>query len=94
MTLEEKKAYIRANYGTLTPKEISEDVALEPGRVRQIARRMGLYRQAPRRSNKAKCKPCMLYVNGVCIYNLEAEASRCRNMRFTTAKFPTDGRNE
>lgn len=56
---------------------------------------MGLYKYTkPRRRTMGKCKGCMLNADGVCIYHLEAEANRCRGMRYTKAKFPTDGRND
>lgn len=95
MTLEETKAYIKAHYGTMTPNEIGRELGRSPDRVRQIARRMGLYKYTkPRKRTMAKCKGCMLNADGICIYHLEAEANRCRGMRFTKAKFPTDGRNK
>ena len=83
MTKEELK-YIRLHYYKETPKEIAEALGRTVDNVRMVARRMGLYRHAPK--PKRKCEGCQLCCRGHCIF--QAEASACKVMRYTSAKWP------
>lgn len=85
---EEIKRFIRANYDKMTAKEIGAEIGRTPDRVRQIARRMGFYKQAARQPRGSKCQSCMLSAYGFCVYRLEAEAWKCKYYRFTTAEWP------
>ena len=88
MTHKELQAFVKANYGTMRPKDIAAKFGLTPNRIRQIARRMGMYKYPARKPNMAKCGGCLLNADGVCIYHLEAAANRCRTMRYTKGKWP------
>ena len=89
MELAQVKTYIKNNYGKQSPREIAEALGYTSDYIRQVARRMGYRRQAPRKGNRARCKGCMLSTReGVCIYHLENETWRCRSMRYNTTKWP------
>ena len=84
MTKEELK-YIRLHYYKDSPKEIAEALGRTVDNVRMVARRMGLYRHAPR--PRRKCDGCQLWCRGYCIYHAEG-SNECKTLRYTSAKWP------
>lgn len=81
----EARKYIAENYGKMKPKEIAEEIGQTSDYVRQVARRMGLFRgKGYRGEPRSACKGCMMFCNGECLARLD----KCSAARYTNAKWP------
>lgn len=81
---EAAKKYIAENYGTMKPKEIAEALGKTQDWVRQIARRMGLFRgKGYRAEPRTRCKGCVIFCNGECLARLD----RCEAAKYTRASW-------
>lgn len=82
---EAEKKYIAEHYGQMKPKEIAEALGKTQDWVRQIARRMGMFRgKGYRGAPRSRCKGCVIFCNGECLARLE----KCGAAKYTKAKWP------
>lgn len=81
---KKEQAYIAAHYATQKTKDIALYLGRTQDYVRQVARRMGLFRREAYQEGRKQCQGCVMYCNRVCLAHLD----KCTAARFTKASWP------